>query len=338
MKALACVIRDRRAGGAGHFWRGLSLLSLVALAPAVSAQPLKPPAPELLSPEARAALSADAARGPEPEKMEERRARAEAIQREVGLPRLRRTGVTMRDTVMAGVPVRIFTPKAVKAGPILLNLHGGGFIVDSGSITENVAVAALTGYPVIAVRYRLAPEHPFPAAVDDALAVYRELLKRHAAKDIGLYGTSAGAILSAELVARLKAEKLPQPAALGFFSGSADLARLGDSMALFFDTAAASALFQVYAGSRGLDDPAISPLRGDLSGWPPTLCLASGRDMLMSGTANFCRALDEAGVPARLTVFDALPHAFWSYIDAPETDAAFKVMARFFSARLGAGK
>lgn len=317
--------------------RFLILLLAAALAPAhAGAQAVKAPWPDFLSTEAKVGLAADAARPPEPATVEGRRARADAIQQEIGVPRLARHGVTMKDAVIAGVPVRIFTPTNETAkAPVLLNLHGGGFIVDAGSISENAAVAALTGYRVVAVRYRLIPDHPFPAGVDDALAVYRALLEKHDPAHIGVYGTSAGAILSAELVARLRTEKLPQPAALGFFSGAADLSRIGDSAGLFADASGVDALARVYAEGRALDDPLVSPQRGDLTGWPATLCIASTRDFLLSGTADFCRALDAAGAPAKLVVFDGLPHAFWAYIDAPESDAAFAVMARFFTEQLG---
>lgn len=292
------------------------------------AQIVKAPWPDTLSAQARAALAANDARPPEPSTMPERRARAESIQQEIGGPRLRRYDVRMEDAVIAGVPVRIFHPRDERSnGPWLMNLHGGGFLVDAGSITENAAVAGLTGYRVIAVRYRLAPEHPFPAGVEDALSVYRIVSKDRA---IGLYGTSAGAILSAELVTRLRAAGLPQPAALGFLSGSADLSRSTDTIALFSDPAGIHDLTRLYAGSHDLTDPALSPMLGKLEGWPPTLCLASARDFLLGGTADFCRRLDAAHVPAKLLVWDGLPHAFWSYIDAPETDAAFASMARFF--------
>lgn len=312
----------------------LAAVSLFVATPAM-AQLVTAPWSEELSDEARAALAANDARPPEPGSIEGRRARAEAIQQEIGQPRLRRYGVQMAETEIAGVAVRIFTPKGIRAdGPVLLNLHGGGFLVDSGSITENAAVAALTRYRVVAVRYRLAPEHIFPAAVDDALAVYRALLAERPARRIGLYGTSAGAILAAQLVARLRAEKLPQPAALGFFSGSADLMLTGDSMALFLDPGSVKSLVALYAGKRDPADPLMSPGRGRLAGWPPTLCLTSGRDFLLSATADFCRALDAAGGPSNLILFDGLPHAFWSYIDAPETDAAFAAMARFFRGRM----
>lgn len=305
------------------------------LTSAVSAQPVSAPWPDTLSAEAKAGLAANDARTPAPPDFEARRAWSEAVQQEVGRPRLARYGVAMEDRRIAGVPVRIFTPKTMREdGALLLNLHGGGFVVDAGSITENAAVAAITGYRVVAVRYRLLPEHGFPAATDDALAVYRVLLRERDAASIGLYGTSAGAILSAELVARLRAEKLPLPAALGFFSGSADLSRFGDSVTLFADPAAAAALGKLYAGDRDPADPMLSPIRGDLAGWPPTLCISSSRDFLLSATAEFCQALDAADVPAKLLLFDGLPHAFWSYVDAPETDAAFEAMAHFLRKRL----
>ncbi|WP_447764208.1 alpha/beta hydrolase [Sphingopyxis panaciterrae] len=312
----------------------LLALALLFTGPA-AAQPVTAPWPDTLSVEARAGLAANDARTPAPPDFEGRRAWSEAVQQEVGQARLARYGVAMEDGRIAGVPVRIFTPKTMdKDGALLLNLHGGGFVVDAGSITENATVAALTGYRVVAVRYRLLPEHRFPAATDDALAVYRALLRERDAASIGLYGTSAGAILSAELVARLRAEKLPLPAALGFFSGSANLSMFGDSVTLFGDPASATALGKLYAGDRDPADPMLSPIRGDLAGWPPTLCISSGRDFLLSATAEFCRVLDAADVPAKLLLFDGLPHAFWSYIDAPETDAAFEAMARFLRTRL----
>lgn len=303
------------------------------LAFALLLQLVTAPPPTSLSPQARAGLAADAARPPAPMSPQAQRDRADAIQQDIGKRQMARYRVTMRDDTIAGVPVRIFTPEGGGRddGAILLNLHGGGFTVDSGSITENVPIAALTGRRVIAVRYRLIPEHPFPAAVDDALAVYRALLATRPGVRIELYGTSAGAILAAELVARLRAEHLPQPVALGFFSGSADLLEPGDSVTLFAVPGPVEALVKTYSGQTAPTSPAVSPARGDLKGWPPTLCVSSTRDFLLSATADFCRKLDTAGDDARMIVFDGLPHAFWSYIEAPESDAAFAGMARFLN-------
>lgn len=292
-----------------------------------------PPALDL-SAQARAALLADAARPPATD-LPSRRARAEAIQQEIGQRQLARYHVTMRETFVAGIPVRVFEPSAgARTGAILLNLHGGGFVVDSGSITENVPIAALTGYRVIAVRYRLAPEAPFPSALDDATAVYRALQAKMPRNRIAVYGTSAGAILAGELIARLQAEHAALPMALGFFSGSGDLSVAGDSAEMFLPKGAAAGTLRPYLGSRQSADPDVSPARGSLEGWPATLCLSSTRDILLSATASMCRALDDAGTPAKLIVHDGLPHAFWSYVEAPESDAAFQEMARFFRQHL----
>lgn len=290
---------------------------------------------ETLSPQARAALAKDAARSPVGPDLASRRLRAEQIQEEIGARQLARYRVRLRDTTIAGVPVRMFEPNtAAHGGRMLLNLHGGGFIVDAGSLTENVPLAALTGSKVVALRYRLAPEHPFPAALDDAEAVYTALLREQPRVRIAVYGTSSGAILAAELVARLKAAAKPLPTALGFFSGTGDLQVFGDSARLFLPEGAAAGATGPYLGGRSASDPAVSPARGDLAGWPPTLCVSSTRDFLLSATASFCRRLDEAGTDARLIVHDGLPHAFWSYVEAPESDAAFAGMATFLRRHL----
>ncbi|MFD0945297.1 alpha/beta hydrolase [Sphingomonas canadensis] len=312
-------------------------MALIALPGSALAQIALPPAVGI-STEARASLAADAARPPAGPSLPARRARIDSIQQEIGGRMLARYGVTMRETVIAGVPVRIFTPAGWSPkGPLLMNLHGGGFIVDAGSRTENIPVAALTGYRVVAVRYRLAPEYPFPAALDDAEAVYRALREEADGQPVAVFGTSAGAILTGELIARLKALGAPLPAAVGFFSGTADLEQSDDAMQLFGGVGA-SDLARIYAGTRALRDPALSPLRGDVSGWPPTLCLSSGRDFLLGSTATLCRVLDAAGVPATLHIFDGLPHAFWAYVEAPESDAAFATMARFFLRNMGGMK
>ena len=137
---------------------------------------------------------------------------------------------------MAGVPVRIVTPEGMpdkNKDKVLLNLHGGGFNSDSGSYTESIPIASYTGIKVVAVLYRLSPEVKFPAAVDDSIAVYKELLKTYKPNHIVIYGTSAGAILTAEVAAKIKQLGLPMPAALGIFSGMGDFARAGDSMAMY---------------------------------------------------------------------------------------------------------
>lgn len=246
---------------------------------------------------------------------------------------------------IAGVPVRMVTPDGMpdaNKDKVLLNLHGGGFNSDSGSYTESIPIAGYTKIKVVAVLYRLAPEFPFPAAVDDSVAVYKELLKTYKPDHIIIYGTSAGAILTAEVAVKLKQLGLPMPAALGIFSGMGDFARAGDSQSLFslrglsghLDPPQAGAHDPYYVGSADPKDPVLSPMYADLHGLPPTLFITSGRDMLLSGTANLHRAYLNAGVDARLVMFDALPHAFWYNPALPESIEANHTMADFFVKQL----
>ncbi|KQS02313.1 hypothetical protein ASG11_16255 [Sphingomonas sp. Leaf357] len=302
------------------------------------------PLPETLSPEGRAmakAMAASPVPNPTPPVALQRQAIG-AMQDAMGTPLLKRYGVRVETATMAGVPVRIIYPKGVTAlgkGPVLLNLHGGGFQLDSGSLTETIPIAALTGLPVVAVLYRLAPEHPYPAALDDALAVYAALEKDRKASRIAVYGTSAGAVLGGQLIAKLIGLGRPLPAALGFFSGSADMSKAGDSeswMPLPTGKTTLAAEIAPYIGTADPKDPILSPQYGDVSRFPPTLLISSTRDILLSGTAIFGRALVERGVDARLVVFDGLPHAFWAYMAIPETDQANALIANFLKQRLGA--
>ena len=247
---------------------------------------------------------------------------------------------------IAGVPVRIVTPEGLPEAnrdKVLLNLHGGGFNSDSGSYTESIPIAGYTKIKVVAVLYRLAPEHPFPAAVDDSVAVYKELLKTYKPEHIVIYGTSAGAILTAEVASKLKQLGLPMPAALGIFSGLGDFARNGDSMALYalrglsghLDPPEATPHDPAYVSTTDPKDPILSPIYSDLHGLPPTLFVTSGRDLLLSGTVNLHRAYLNAGVDARLVVYDALTHAFWYDPQLPEAIEANHIMADFFVKQLG---
>jgi acetyl esterase/lipase len=300
-----------------------------------------PPPPATLSPEARAHLAALMAAGvTQTVDVPQMRAFTEQIQAVIGAEQRKAHDVSLADDVIAGVPVRRIERGSgeVDRSRVLMNLHGGGFATDSGSLTENIPIAALSGIPVIAVLYRLAPEHPFPAAVDDALAVYRALLERHDHRDIGVYGTSAGAVIGPQLMMRLRAEGLPLPGALGVFSGEPDLTGTADSLRIFataFEHDALVGAKDAYVAGADPHDPLVSPIRGDLSGFPPTLCLASARDVLLSGTVNLSRALSDAGVAAELVVYDALPHAFWSVMLAPESDDCFRRMAAFLTRHVG---
>ncbi len=226
----------------------------------------------------------------------------------------------------------------------MINVHGGGFNSDSGSLNESIPIAHLTRTKVISVLYRLAPEHPFPAAVDDTVAVYRELLKTYKPQNMALYGTSAGAILTAEAAVKFKQLGLPLPAALGIFTGSGDFSKAGDSHAMYTVRGLAGFLeppapgvqwLSQYVGSANPKDPVLSPVYADLHGMPPALFVTSTRDLLLSDTTTLHRAFLRAGVEAQLVVFDGLNHAFWYNPNTPESREADSIMARFFDDHLG---
>lgn len=304
------------------------------------------PVPPALSPQAQLVVGrAIPDQGP-PQSLEERRKIMDAYTARARIAWTKLCPNTLVEQTMAGVPVRIVTPEATPESnkdKVLLNLHGGGFNSDSGSYTESIPIAGYAKIKVVAVLYRLAPEHPFPAAVDDSVAVYKELLKTYKPEHVVIYGTSAGAILTAEVAAKLKQLGLPTPAALGIFSGMGDFARTGDSMAMYslrglaghLDPPEPGAHDPYYVASTDAKDPVLSPIYGDLHGLPPTLFVTSGRDLLLSGTVNLHRAYLNAGVDARLVVYDGLAHAFWYDPMLPEAQEANHLMADFFVKQLG---
>ncbi len=299
------------------------------------------PVPATVSPEAKRSLGqAYPDQGP-PEPLSQRRTGTDAYTARARVEWTKICPNQIEETKIAGVPVRIVTPENssdANKEKILINLHGGGFNSDSGSYTESIPIAYYTKIKVVAVLYRLAPESPYPAAVDDSIAVYRELLKTYKPDHMVIYGTSAGAILTAEVAARIKQLGLPMPAALGIFSGMGDFAREGDSQSLFalrgfsghLDPPAPGPHDPEYVMRTDPKDPVLSPVYGDLHGLPPTLFVTSTRDLLLSGTVNLHRAYIQAGVDAHLVVFDALTHAFWYDPNMPEAIEANHIMADFF--------
>ena len=302
------------------------------------------PVPPSLSPQAQATLRHAETDADVPMPLEKRRAMMDASTARAEKQWRKICPVTVASDTIAGVPVRRITPlhvPAANADKVLLNLHGGGFDSDSGSYTETIPIAYYARVPVVAALYRLAPEHPFPAAMDDAVAVYRELLKTHKPEQIAIYGTSAGAILTGEVAVQLKQLSLPEPAALGIFSGFGDFARSGDSVHLYGLRGLTGYLAPPgeekplsYVGNADLKNPVLSPMYADLKGMPPALFVTSGRDLLLSGTTDLDRAFLRAGDDARLMVFDGLPHAFWYNPELPESIEANRAMAKFLAGHL----
>lgn len=246
-----------------------------------------------------------------------------------------------------GIWVRPEAARTRRGGPVLVNLPGGGFVMSNASTTgmkESIPLAARTGYPVFSVNYRQAPEARFPAASEDVAAVYRDLLKAHRPHDIGLFGCSAGGLLTAQAIAWFDKERLPMPGAAGIFCASADARWAGDSWfwqrAMHGLTELPSLDERFYYGEHDLSDPLMSPIESDalLARFPPTLLITANRAGELSAAVNTHRLLVRNGVEADLHVWDGLDHGFYVNESLPESREAFAVMARFFTAHLGRRK
>jgi acetyl esterase/lipase len=229
---------------------------------------------------------------------------------------------------------------------VLINLHGGAFLwgAHSGALVEAIPVAALARIKVIGVDYRQGPEHIFPAATDDVVAVYKALLNTYPAANIGIYGCSAGAVLTGEAVARLIKDDLPLPGAIGTFCGS--IAPLGGdssyvSPALSGDPVGSGPIPLTerlpYFKGANEKDPLVLPANSPemLKRFPPTLLITGTRDFAMSSVLQSQRLLTQAGVEADLHVWDGMWHSFFSDPELPESKEAYAVMARFFDKHLG---
>jgi monoterpene epsilon-lactone hydrolase len=305
------------------------------------------PMPSTVSQEAQSWLASLTQKNSAPQTLEQRRTATDEWRKRDSAEALKFYPANVDETTTAGVRTDIITPVTppeANRDRVLINLHGGGFNSDSGSLIEGVPISNLAKIKVVSVYYRLAPENPFPAAVDDVVAVYKELLKSYKPHNIGIFGTSAGATLTAEVAARLKQSELPLPGALGMFSVHPDYSRPTDSQELFTLDGFPGRLQprdpnhppeDAYAANTDRKDPVLSPIFANLQGWPPSLLVSGTRDLLLSDTAMFHLALLRAGNDAQLVVFEAMPHAFWYHFQLPETKQVLEMMAKFFDEKVG---
>ncbi len=314
------------------------------------------PVPTTVSPQLQQSISASAriareAPAPAPQTPEQWRA-AIAASFELGRQRVEavraRFPVEIVEGVLGGVPVHEVTPPGLGAKrPALLHFHGGAYIVYGGGsgLTEAILTAHYSKRRVISVDYRMPPDHPFPAAVDDAVAAWSALTETQAPGATGVFGTSAGGGLLLAMALKLKALGRPLPGALAPSTPWTDLAGESDSYRVnagvdgvlpFYDGLLAAAA-RLYADGRSLNDPLISPVQGDFAGFPPTLLTTGTRDILLSDTVRVYRRMREAGVETRLEVYEALSHAeFNAAYESPESASAFGDIARWFDRWLAA--
>ncbi|HEY2675847.1 MAG TPA: alpha/beta hydrolase [Steroidobacteraceae bacterium] len=229
-------------------------------------------------------------------------------------------------------------PRSAPVSSIVLYLHGGGYIFGSPQTHRQVLIAMAEAFraPAYGLDYRLAPEHPFPAAVEDAAKAYRWLLARHPEAAIVLAGDSAGAGLAIATALGIRDAGLPQAKAIVGFSPYSDLAVTGASVesnakscAMFTPRGIreAAALYLAGADAR---DPRASPLYGDFSGLPPMLLFASRHEILRDDTLRLAERAAAAGVQVELIVRDRLPHVWPVFVRLlPEARDAFATVTAF---------
>jgi monoterpene epsilon-lactone hydrolase len=242
---------------------------------------------------------------------------------------------------IGGVPTYVVTPAGAPTGddaPVFLSIHGGALIMGGGDLTRVMTeISALSANVVHwAPDYRMPPAHPYPAALDDVLAVYKALLEVRDPSKIIVGGGSAGGNLAAALLLRAKDEGLPMPAALVLLTPEVDLTESGDSFVTLAHVSVGLQSLEnenrLYAGGHDLTDPYLSPLFGDVTGFPPTLLISGTRDLFLSNTVRMHRKLRESGVDADLHIFDARPHA--GYGNAPEEAAVSAEIQAFVTKHL----
>jgi acetyl esterase/lipase len=256
-----------------------------------------------------------------------------------------RLHVKVEPTTIGGVKAFVITPERIapeNQNRLLIHFHGGYYVLQPGEVgtREAIVTAAFSGFKIISVDYRMPPDFPYPAALDDAVAVWKAEVKAADPKKMAIFGGSAGGGLTLATVLRIRAEGLPMPAAIAPGTPWADMTKTGDT---YFTNAMVDnvlvtyegymeATARLYANGHDLKDPYLSPIYGDLSGFPPTILTSGTRDLFLSNTVRVHRKLRQAGVEAVLQVFEGQSHAqYLGTLEAPETKEYIAEIAGFFN-------
>jgi monoterpene epsilon-lactone hydrolase len=242
----------------------------------------------------------------------------------------------VNERVANGARVFDIVPSGLPEGDrgVILDMHGGGLIMCGGELCRLMGMSAAVRLQrrIWTVDYRMPPDHPYPAALDDCVAAYRALLAERSPDEIVIHGGSAGGNLAAALILRARDEGLPLPAGAILNTPEIDLTESGDSFQtnLGVDPGLRPLMpvNLLYADGHDLRQPYLSPLFGDFSkGFPPTLLTTGTRDLYLSNTVRMHRALRAADVPAELHVTEAGPHT--GFPSTPEGEAIEREVRRF---------
>jgi acetyl esterase/lipase len=266
--------------------------------------------------------------------------------------------VEKRDTTVGGVHAWEYTPReGVAPGNrdrVLINLHGGGFVGcwPACAELESIPVAALGRIRVVSLDYRQQPKYRFPAASEDVASAYRELLKTYKPGNIGIYGCSAGGMLTGMAVAWFQAHELPRPGAVALLCAGMTLASNGFGGDAAFTTAAigesrapppppngkpaANVPLGYFAGA-DVSDPLVAPANSPavLAKFPPTLIVTGTRAFELSSAVHTHALLVKQGVETDLHVWEGMFHGFFYNIDVPESRDCYDVVVKFFDRHLG---
>jgi len=228
---------------------------------------------------------------------------------------------------------------------LFVYLHGGAYIFGGGmsGLSEAILIANRAKIPVLAIDYRLPPDHPYPAAINDVISIYKSLVTSYPSISIAIGGSSSGGGLTLATVHKLKSLHLPLPAALFVGTPWSDLKKCGDSLYVnegidrkivtydgFLPAAA-----KLYANGADLSDPELSPVYGDFSNFPPTMLVSGTRDLFLSMTVRVHRKMKAAGVTADLNVYEGLSHVEYFVVpDSPESIEVYSELKKFLKQHL----